>query len=103
MFMAHKSFFYDRKDLFLGKDKELLSLSEGGQMVDRTILESGLHQINYGNDGFADEFFPKLDNSEQRDFVLNPLINHGRIYCEARRFGQRARRTLQSRRENGIS
>jgi uncharacterized protein (DUF433 family) len=78
-FLAHKDFFHDSGDLYLGQDKTLLSLTEQGQMADKTILEKGLHQIIYGSDGYADEFFPKLGTAEQRQFAVNPAINYGRI------------------------
>ena len=79
MFLAHQDFCHDRSDLFLGRDEKLLSLSERGQLVDRTIMASGLHQIDFGSDGYADKFFPKVGNAEQREFVVNPRINYGRI------------------------
>lgn len=79
MFLAHEDFCHDRSDLFLGRDSTLLSLSERGQLVDRTIMESGLHQIEFGKDGYADKFFPKIGDIEQREFVVNPKINYGRI------------------------
>jgi uncharacterized protein (DUF433 family) len=79
MFLAHKEFYHDDSNLFLGTDKTLLSLSERGQLADKTILANGLHQIVYGTDGYADEFFPKLDNAVQREFVINPAINYGRL------------------------
>lgn len=78
-FLAHKSFYHDHSDLFLGFDETLLSLSEQGQMADKEILKIGLHQIEYGADGFADKFFPKIGTDEQREFVVNPNINYGRI------------------------
>ncbi len=78
-FLAHKDFFHDRHNLFLGMDATLLSLTEGGQMADKTILAKGLEQIIYGKDGFADEFFPKVGNSDQREFAVNPSINYGRL------------------------
>ena len=44
-----------------------------------TILESGLHQITYGSDGYANEFYPLFNNAPQRDFVINPAVNYGYI------------------------
>ena len=79
MFLAHKDFFHDHGNIYLGLDKHLLSLTEQGQIADKTILTEGLHQLIYGNDGYADEFFPKFGNVLQRDFVINPAINYGRI------------------------
>lgn len=79
MFLAHKDFFHDNANLYLGLDEKLLSLTEQGQMADKTILAGGLHQIIYGTDGYADEFFPKFGNTEQRDFAVNPSINYGHL------------------------
>jgi len=78
-FLAHKDFFHDHADLYMGEDKNLLTLTQQGQMADKTILASGLHQIIYGSDGYAKEFFPKLGDTDQREFVVNPEINYGRI------------------------
>lgn len=79
MFLAHKDCYHDRKNLFLGLDERLLSLSERGQLVDKTIMANGLRQIVYGKDGYADEFFPKVGDREQRELVVNPTINFGRL------------------------
>ncbi len=78
-FLAHKDFFHDEGHLFLGIDQKLLSLTEQGQIADKTILASGLRQIKYGADGFADEFFPKIAGVSQQGFVVKPTINYGRI------------------------
>lgn len=86
-FMAYKDFYHDRANLFLGEDQKLLSLTERGQMADKTILAGGLRQISYGSDGFADEFYPKFGTVEQRQFVINPAINYGRICLVRLRVG----------------
>lgn len=79
-FLAHRDFFHDHADLYLGMNERLLTLTEQGQIVDKTILEKGLHQIIYGDDGFADRFFPKLEErTEQQEFAINPSINYGRL------------------------
>ncbi len=78
-FMAHRDFYHDRTDLFLGEDKTLLCLTQSGQLADPTILADGLRQISYGADGFADEFYPKMGTVDQRQFFINPSINYGRI------------------------
>jgi uncharacterized protein (DUF433 family) len=90
MFLAHKDFFHDHLNLYLGNDTTLLTLTEQGQLADRTILESGLHQIVYGRDGFADEFYPQKRNSPQREFVVNPAINFGQISIARLRVGVEA-------------
>jgi uncharacterized protein (DUF433 family) len=77
--LAREDFFHDHGNIYLGMDQKLLSLSERGQLADKTILQSGLHQITYGSDGYADEFFPKFGNVLQRDFVINPSVNYGYI------------------------
>ena len=77
--LAREDFFHDHGDIYLGRDRRLLSLTERGQMADKTILESGLHQITYGSDGYANEFYPLFNNAPQRDFVINPAVNYGYI------------------------
>jgi uncharacterized protein (DUF433 family) len=86
--LAHKDFFHDHGDLYLGEDEKLLSLTERGQLADKTILESGLHQVTYGKDGYADEFFPNgATGKPQREFVVNPSINFGRLSVVRLRVG----------------
>ena len=90
MLLAHRDFFHDHTNLYLGNDTTLLTLTEQGQFADKTILESGLRQIASGNDGFADEFFPRKDNAPQRDFVVNSSINFGQISIARLRVGAEA-------------
>ena len=87
MLLAHKDFFYDYGNLYLGIEDKLLSLTEQGQMADKTILKEGLEQIEYGPDGFADEFFPRIGNAPQRAFAVNPAINYGHISIVRLRVG----------------
>ncbi len=82
-FLAHRDFFHDRRDLFLKIDDKLVSLSERGQLVDREIIAEGLKQLIYGNDGYADQFFPRFGEERQQTIVLNPAINFGKP-CLAR-------------------
>lgn len=77
--LAHRDFFYDHSNLYIGSDKTLLSLSERGQFADKLILEEGLKQVTYGADGFANQYFPKVGGTDQREFVVNPAINYGRL------------------------
>lgn len=79
MVLARKDFFHDHGNIYLGQDQNLLSLTERGQIADKTILANGLHQITYGRDGYADEFFPNFRNVQQRTFVINPSVNYGYI------------------------
>jgi uncharacterized protein (DUF433 family) len=88
--LAHKDFFHDHSDLFLGENERLLSLSEGGQLADKVILENGLHQVRYGKDGYADEFFPNKRGKPQQEFVVNPYINFGRLSVARIRVGAEA-------------
>lgn len=90
MFLAHKSFFHDHGSLYLGMDERLLSLTEQGQIADKTILASGLKQIEFGTDGFAKEFYPQFSNTPQRQFVVNPSINYGQISVARLRVGAHA-------------
>lgn len=78
-FLAHKDFYLDKYHLFLKKDGALISLSERGQLVDEDIIASGLKQLSYGSDGFASEFYPKAGAEEQREFVVAPERNFGRL------------------------
>lgn len=78
--LAHKDFFLDSSSLFLSIEERLISLCEGGQIVDREIIKEGLRQLHYGNDGFADRFYPKERGQTQRDFALSPVVNFGGLY-----------------------
>ena len=82
-YLAHQDFYLDSSQLILKIENQLVSLSERGQLVDKDILESGLKQLSYGSDGYASEFYPRAGESEQKDFVVSPTINFGRI-CIAR-------------------
>ena len=82
-FLAHRDFYHDRKNLFLKIEDKLVSLSERGQLVNQEIIAEGLKQLIYGNDGYADQFFPRLGKTRQQAIVLNPAINFGRP-CLAR-------------------
>src|SRR5687768_4102135 len=77
--LAHRDFYVDSKHLLLQLDDSLISLSEHGQLVDKEIVASGLRQLNYGSDGYASEFFPRIGNKEQKEIVVSPLINFGRL------------------------
>ncbi|HEX7858727.1 MAG TPA: DUF433 domain-containing protein [Verrucomicrobiae bacterium] len=77
--LAHRDFYFDDNHLMLQLDDQLVSLSERGQVVDKDILASGLKQLSYGPDGYASEFFPRIGNKEQKDIVVSPLINFGRL------------------------
>lgn len=77
-FLAHRDFYHDRRDLFLKIDDKLVSLSERGQLVNREIISEGLKQLVYGNDGYADQFFPRFGGERQQSIVLNPAINFGK-------------------------
>ena len=82
-FLARRDFYHDHRHLFLKIDDKLVSLSERGQLVDRDIISEGLKQLIYGNDGYADQFFPRFGAERQQTIVLNPTINFGRP-CLAR-------------------
>ena len=81
--LAHEDFFVDSSHLILKLDNKMISLSERGQIVDKDILESGLKQLNYGSDGYASEFYPRVGDATQRTFVISPTLNYGRL-CIAR-------------------
>ncbi len=79
-YLAHKDFYVDEKHLFIMLDEQLISLSEGGQRVDQEVIKQGLKQLDYGEDGFSDQFFPKADGVLQREFAVNPKVNFGRLH-----------------------
>jgi uncharacterized protein (DUF433 family) len=77
--LAHKDFYFDDNHLLLQLESKLISLSESGQIVDKDILASGLKQLNYGDDGYASEFFPRIGDVEQKEIVVSPSKNFGRL------------------------
>lgn len=79
--LAHRDFYVEtqNKQLLIQLEEGLMSLSERGQFVDKGIVSSGLEQLQYGDDGYASEFFPRIGNVEQREIVVSPSINFGRI------------------------
>lgn len=79
MFLASKDFYYDYKNLFLQIGPLLVSLSEGGQVVEKQIIKDGLKQIAYDDDGYAGKFFPTANGQLQKQFAINPAINFGRL------------------------
>jgi uncharacterized protein (DUF433 family) len=78
-YLAHRDFYHDDLNLFLILDERLVSLSEGGQYVDKEIIKQGLRQLEYGKDGFTDRFFPKANGAEQSQFAINPKVNFGKL------------------------
>lgn len=78
MFLAHRDFYHDRQHLYLQLNEHLVSLSERGQHVQRAVIEDGLKQIEYGADGYADRFYPRLGEKFQQNIVLDPNLAFGR-------------------------
>ena len=78
-YLAHKDFYHDDRHLFLLLDERLVSLSEGGQFVDKEIIKEGLRQLEYGVDGFTDAFFPRAHGAVQTAFAINPKVNFGKL------------------------
>jgi uncharacterized protein (DUF433 family) len=76
-FIAHKDFVYDKKHLYIKAEKYLISLSERGQHVDRDIISEGLKQLMYGEDGYVDRFYPKIDGKLQETVMITPTIGYG--------------------------
>lgn len=76
--LAHRSFYHDRRHLFLAVNDRLISLSERGQLVDREIIREGLKQIEYGKDDYASTFFPRRGEDYQRVIALDPTLSFGR-------------------------
>jgi len=78
LFLAHRDFRHDRQHLYLSRDDYLVSLSERGQHVEPGIIQEGLRQIIYGDDGYADRFFPLVNGREQKTIMLSPSLGFGR-------------------------
>lgn len=76
-FLAHENFKHDGQHLYVRHDDFLLSLSERGQHVEGRIIEDGLKQIAYGEDGYADRFFPRVNGVEQKTVMLAPAVGFG--------------------------
>jgi uncharacterized protein (DUF433 family) len=76
-FLAHRDFVHDRRHLYLKADKKLISLSERGQHVNTVIISDGLKQLMYGEDGYADSFFPLIGGKHQQAVMINPSIGYG--------------------------
>jgi uncharacterized protein (DUF433 family) len=76
-FLAHKDFVHDKKHLYLKADKMLISLSERGQHVNTVVIHDGLKQLMYGEDGYADKFFPVIGGKQQKVVMINPVIGYG--------------------------
>lgn len=78
LFLAHRDFKHDRQHLYVDRDEYLVSLSERGQHVEPRVIQDGLKQIVYGEDGYADRFFPLVNGVEQKSIMLSPSIGFGR-------------------------
>ena len=78
LFLAHRDFKHDRQHLYVDRDDFLVSLSERGQHVEPRVIQDGLKQIVYGEDGYADRFFPLVNGQEQKTIMLAPNIGFGR-------------------------
>ena len=76
-FLAHRNFVHDERHLYLKADKRLISLSERGQHVDTVVISDGLKQLMYGEDGYADSFFPLISGKQQQAIMINPIIGFG--------------------------
>lgn len=77
---AHKSFFHDHSEIYVIWESKLLSLSEGGQTVDREIIREGLIQVTYGGDNYAEVYYPRMHGRSQKDIALSPSRNYGRPF-----------------------
>lgn len=78
LFLAHQNFKHDCKHLYVKQDDRLVSLSERGQQVHPGVIADGLKQIAYGEDGYADRLFPRLNNQDQKTIMLAPTVGFGR-------------------------
>jgi uncharacterized protein (DUF433 family) len=78
LFLAHRDFKHDNQHLNVTGDKYLVLLSERGQHVEPEIIREGLRQLMYGEDGYADRFFPLFNGQEQKTIMLSPGIGFGR-------------------------
>jgi uncharacterized protein (DUF433 family) len=78
LFLAHSSFRHDRQHLYVKKDECLVSLSEDGQHVEPEIICEGIKQLMYGEDGYANRFYPPRNKREQKAIFLDPSVSFGR-------------------------
>lgn len=76
-FLAHRDFVHDERHLYLKGDRYLISLSERGQHVDPAVIDEGLMQLMYGEDGYADRFYPRIAGKLQKTVMLTPAIGFG--------------------------
>jgi uncharacterized protein (DUF433 family) len=76
-FLAHQDFVHDKRHLYLKADRTLISLSERGQHVNTVVISDGLKQLMYGEDGYADRFFPLIGGKRQEAVMINPSIGYG--------------------------
>jgi uncharacterized protein (DUF433 family) len=76
-FLAYQDLKYDKSHLYLTVNDRLVSLSERGQHVDPAIIADGLEQLLYGEDGYADRFYPLSGGKRQNSIMLSPFIGFG--------------------------
>lgn len=78
-FLAHESFYCDRKDLFLIMEQaRLVSLTERGQIVGRELVEDGLSQLKFRDpDGFASRLLLRTAPDRPPTVMVDPRINFG--------------------------
>lgn len=81
-FLSYQGFLLDKNHLYMKEDKKLISLSERGQQVNTEIIHDGLKQIVFGDDGYADRFYPLLSGRFQKAVVINPRIGYGQPILE---------------------
>ena len=79
--LADHKFETNGVDLFVERYGQLLSVSEGGQLAVRQLLEAHLRRIDRDDKGFPLRLYPftRVDESEQpKNIVIDPFISFGK-------------------------
>ncbi len=79
--LAEQQFETDGLDLFIQKYGQLISLSQAGQLVIRSLLEAHLRRIERDTTGLPVRLFPftrKRQPDEPRVVVIDPYVSFGR-------------------------
>jgi uncharacterized protein (DUF433 family) len=79
--LADHKFETDGVDLFVERFGQLVSVSQGGQLAIRQLLQAHLRRIDRDNKGFPLRLYPftRVDETEQpKNIVIDPFISFGK-------------------------
>ena len=79
--LADQKFETDGLDLFIQKYRQLINISQSGQLAMRRLLEAHLRRIERDSVGFPTRLYPftrKRDAEEPRVVVIDPYVSFGR-------------------------